>query len=1081
MKYRLIFFLLLLFSIQSMVAQTLRVTGLIQDEDGEPVIGATVQLKGTTQGTITNYDGEFTLEASPSATLLISYVGMIPQELKAQANMRIVMKTDTKTLDEVVVVAYGQQRKEAITGAVANLKAEAIEKRPIASATAALEGQALGVMVNNSFGEPGAEASVRIRGFTSINGNSSPLYVVNGVPMGGNMGDINPADIESMTVLKDASSAALYGNRAASGVILITTKGGRVGEESVKINANISQGVYTRGMKEYKRLDSKQYMEAYWQARRNSLYTTDQEGKTPKYTTWSDANVDALEAVQSGIGENYNIFNKGWNELFDQNGKLSAGTEVAADYRDDLDWFKDIERTGNRGQYNINASGGTKKAAYFMSLGYLNEEGFMKKSTGERVTANARIDVKPTSWIKMGVTVNASQQVYNKMSASSGSNSSFANPFFFSRNMAPVYPVHLHDAETGAYLLDDKGNKQYDPGTNRIQSNNRHIAWETELNRDRTYRNTIDGTAYADIILPYHITATLKGNLNKRNTSNKTYSNSVIGDGAGEGRMGQTDYRYENYTFQQLLNWRYSFNEKHEVEALFGHENFFYNYQYTDLYKTNEKFANIMELTNFNTMTRINGYQAGYRLEGFFSRVGYNYNQTYFLEGSFRRDASSRFYKDNRWGNFWSVGGSWVMSNEAFIRQYDWINYMKFRAAYGGVGSEASVGYYAWMGLYASTQNGGDGAYYKSQNDAKDLSWETSQSASVALEANLFKRLNVTLEYFRRGSDNLLFQVEYPSSMGSESTGSTGRPKMWQNIGKMINSGWEIGINGDVVNTKDFTWNLGTNLNTLKNEVKKLPEEFGGEGYVDGIMRLLEGHSKNSFWLYQFVGIDKSNGRSLYLLDEDKFLIKGYSEEIKDDKRAEVKEDYTIIDGKAYVYNTSYAMKDWEGVAEPKVFGSFSTTLRYRDFHLSGLFTYQLGGKAMDYTYNSLIGIGTTPSALHVDLLKSWTPEQAGTGIDPKGTPALNTTHSSYSNATSSRLLQSTDYFTIKNITLSYSVPKKLLSNFGLKGLTLSASAENLAIFTKMQGMNPQQSFDGRIYNAYLPARVLTFGLNLNF
>ncbi|MDH6341802.1 TonB-linked SusC/RagA family outer membrane protein [Parabacteroides sp. PFB2-12] len=1077
MKHKLILFLLLLCSMQYVVAQSVRVTGTIQDEEGEPVIGATIQVKGTSQGTISDYDGKFELQAAQNATLLISYVGMVAQELKVSPSMRIVMAADSKTLDEVIVVAYGQQRKEAITGAVSNLKSEAIERRPIASATAALEGQALGVQVNNSYGEPGAEATIRIRGFTSVNGSNAPLYVVNGVPMGGSMSDINPADIESLTVLKDASSAALYGNKAASGVILVTTKSGRIGEEAIRINANISQGWYQRAMKDYKRLDAKQYMEAYWESNRNALYTGDTKGK---YNTYTDANADALEVVRNGVGENYNIFNKSWDNLFDANGKIAAGTEILDGYKDDLDWYDPIERTGNRSQYGINASGGTKKGAYYMSLGYLNEEGFMKKSSGERLTANLKVDVKPTSWLKMGSTINASTQYYNSMTGDTDSNNSYINPFYFARNMAPIYPVHLHDPATGAYVLDLYGNQQYDSGSSgRGQNSNRHIVWETELNQDKKYRTTVDGTAYADIMLPYNFTVTLKGNMNMKNYSNKTYNNAIIGDGAGSGgRMSKTDHRYRTVVFQQLVNWHQTFKEKHSVEVLVGHESFSRKYDYDYNYKTGEKFANMMELSNFATMSSILGYQEGYKTEGFLSRAAYNYDQTYFVEGSFRRDGSSRFHKDHRWGNFWSLGGSWIASNEAFIRQFEWIDYLKLRAGYGEVGQEASVDYYAWMGLYNSTVNGGNGAYYKYQNEALDITWETSRSASFALETNLFKRLNLSVEYYQRGSSNLLFDVNLPASMGSVNTGKE-RPTVTKNFGTLVNKGWEIGIDGDIVKTKDFNWNLGVNINTLKNKIKKLPVEYGGKGSINGTKRYFEGHSIYDFWMYQFEGIDKSNGRSLYRMDDEKYYVEGTTTETAG--KSKLTTDYTVIDGKPYVYNTTYAVKDWSGSAIPDLFGSFTTSFRYKGFELSGLFTYQVGGKMIDYSYNSLMSFGTSPSALHVDVLKAWKHEDASTGIDPNGIPTINTTLSTYNNATSSRQLISSDYFVVKNVTLSYAIPRKVLKPIGLNGLTLSVAGENLAIFTKKQGMNPQQSFNGTNYNAYVPARVITFGLNLNF
>ncbi|HHT29380.1 TonB-dependent receptor [Petrimonas mucosa] len=1085
MKRKLIMFFSLFFAgIGILIAQT-QVRGTVVDESGDPVIGATIQVKGTSQGTVSDIDGNFTLSAPAGGTLIVSYVGMQTQEIPVSANVRVVMVSDAQLLSEVVVVAYGQQRREAITGAVAQVKTEKITQRPIASATAALEGQALGVQVNNSYGEPGAEATIRIRGFNSITGSNTPLYVVDGVPMGGNVSDINPNDIESISVLKDASSAALYGNRAANGVILITTKSGNFGEEKIQVTADIKEGVYQRATKEYALLDARQFMEAQWQARRNSKFTDAEPGK---YETWTDANPGVENLVKSDVGENYNIFNKSWDKLFDKNGKLIADAQIKPGYIGDLDWFKGLERTGFRQDYNLNASGGTRRTAYFFSLGYLDEEGFMKFSSGERFTGRTNITSMAAKWLKVGLNLSTSHQRYRSMSADAGSTNSFINPFMFARNMAPIYPVHLHNPETGEYILDVNGKKQYDGGIEygRPQYPNRHVIWEYELNKDRTIRNTAEGSTFAEIYFLNDFTLKINGNMNNRTSSNSTYDNSTIGDGAGKGRMKQVDYRYKNYTLQEMLTWKKSFNDIHNVEVLAGHENYWYNYQYTYIYKQDEKLPNIMELTNFSTNTAINGYSVDYRTEGYLGRFAYNYVGKYFGEFSVRRDGSSRFHPDNRWGNFWSLGGSWVLSREDFIRQYNWINNLKFRAAYGEVGQDEGVGYYAYMGLYNSSQNGGKGAYYKIQNEATDISWEKSQSMSIALEGRYFNRLNLTVEYFDKTSKDLLFDVNRPLSIGG--TPSSINPVQTMNFGSLSNRGFEIGSDVDIIRNKDWTWNFGLNLNFLNNKIKELPAEFGEEGYETGVRKYKKGHSIYDFYLYAFEGIDKSNGRSLYRLDDITYYIKdpnykGTGASIGDDeKRLELEsKNYTIIDGQAYVYNTSFAKKDYFDSAIPKVYGSFTSSLHWKNFSLSALLTYQLGGKMIDNSYMSLMSIGTTPGALHKNVLKSWTPEQAGTGIDKNGVPALNTTQSSFNNATSSRFIMSSDYLTIKNVTLGYSLPMNVIDRIGLSGVRLTASVDNLAIFTAMQGVNPQQSFGGVTYNAYVPARVAILGINVQF
>ena len=1081
----------LLVSVGWVNAQSRSISGkVVFAESGETVIGATVRIDGTSTGTATDANGAFSLNVPENAkTITVSYVGMIPVTAPIQNNVTIRLESAAQTLSEVVVVAYGQQRREAITGAVASIKADVIERRPISSATSALEGLALGVQVNNTYGEPGSVATIRIRGFNSINGSNAPLTVIDGVPMSGSVSDLNSADIETITILKDASSAALYGNRAANGVVLITTKRGRMGDDNTKVSLNISQGFYQRGTKDFDLLNTKEYMEAVWMGRRNALYTDDTAGK---YSTWSDANPEVTTAVADILG--YNIFNKSWSEMYDANGKLSSGTEILRGYRDDLDWYKSIERTGIRSDYTLNVRGGSKKSAYYTSLGYLKEDGFTKASGMERLTATTRIDVTPTEWFKTGVSLTGANTVTNSMTGSPTDNAtSFINPFYFVRHIAPIYPVHLHDENTGEYILDEFGKKQYDGGASRPQAANRHIAWETELNKNRRNRTALNGIVYADISFLNDFVFTLKGNMETNNYTTKTYTNAIIGDAAGVGgRMTLTTYRYKSYTTQQLLNWNRTFNEVHNVEALLGHEYNYYNFDYSYLNKTDEKFPNVMELTNFNVNSSSSGYQAGDNTEGYIGRASYNYDHKYYAEASFRRDGSSRFYKDNRWGNFWSLGGSWTLSNEDFIQDINFIDYLKFRVAYGEVGSDrallsnGSANYYPWMALYASTTNGGDGAVYKSQNEAREITWETSQSFSVGFESRLFNRANFSVEFFNKVSKDLLFDLTMPASMGILNPTTT-RPTVVKNFGSAANYGVEIGFDVDVVRTNGFKWNLGANINAYKNEIKSLPDDYGNEGYISGSYRRIEGRSIYEFWLYQFAGIDREDGRSLYLLNDDSYYIPvaGYTGAgamtDKEERTAMAAANYKIIDGEAYVYNTTYGKRDWSGSPIPTMFGSITNRFSYEGFELSTLLTYSFGGKIMNSAYQSLMTLSATPSALHKDVLKAWTPEDIGTGIDPNGIPALNTSLSSLNNSMSTRFLVDGRYVNIKNVTLSYNFPKKTISKASLDGLLLNVSVENLALFTKQRGLDPQQQFRGIFDNGFPPSRVMTLGLSINF
>ncbi|MCL2727026.1 MAG: SusC/RagA family TonB-linked outer membrane protein [Bacteroidales bacterium] len=1095
MKKIILFFTCLMFAGGALLAQTIQVSGVVTDaSDRSPLPGATVVVKGTNTIALSGNDGRFVISAPSNGALLVSFIGMTTAEININGRsvINVALESDSQLLQDVVVVAYGVQRKEAVTGAVATVKAETLERRPVSVATAALEGMALGVQVNNSYGEPGASTSIRIRGFNSINGSNEPFYVVNGVPMGGNVSDIHSSDIESITILKDASSAALYGNKASNGVVMITTKSGRMGEDNLTVQANVNFGVYQRGMKDYERLNAEQYMETYWLGRRNALYTDN----PTKYATWSDANADVLPYVKDGLV--YNIFNKDWSQLYDANGKLTG--QMLPGYADDLDWWKPLTRTGVRNDYNLSLRGGSRRASYYMSIGYLDEQGYTKQSGMERFTTNARMDVTPTKWFKAGLSLNGSNQTTDFMSGGGGT--SFINPFYFARNVAPIYPVHLHDPRTGEYILDGEGKKIYDDGVvgelTRPQNNSRHIVWETELNKDRSYRNTLNTTAYIEINFLKDFVFTVKGNVNNRFNQNKTYNSALVGDGKGSnGRTSETNQRYREYTFQQLLTWKRTFNGVHSVDALVGHENFSYLNQYSYVYKTDEKFANLMEISNFNIMTQMNGYRTTNRTEGFLSRLSYNYDNKYFIEGMFRRDGSSRFHADNRWGNFWSVGGSWILTREAFMANVPWVDYLKFRTAYGHAGKDDSAGNYAWMALYFGGSNGGNGALYKSQNEAKDLNWEKSGSFSIALESNLFKRANFTVEYYDKRSIDLIHSVTMPSSYGAVVNGSAGgaatsvtgnRPTIAKNFGSMSNKGLEIGLFVDVVQTKDFTWNLGTNFNLMRNKIVSLPDEYKGDGYISGSFRYLEGYSRYEYWLFQYAGLDRSDGRALYRLDDKLFYIPvdGYTgsgaRQEDETRTAMTAANYKIIDGEAYVYQTTFAKRDWSGSSLPKVYGSFSTSFTYKGLLLSGLFTYELGGKTYDSSYLSLMGMTATPSAAHVDLLKAWSPEKAGVGIDPNGIPMVNVSQSSWNNAgNSTRNLISGNYITIRNVTLSYIVPRKQVEKIGLKDLLISVTGENLAIFTLRQGTDPQQAWNGVSENVFQPARVISMGLNVKF
>ena len=1083
-----------------MMAQTRTVTGrVLSGVDGEPIIGASVVVTGTSTGTITDMDGNFSVKASNSAeTLTVSYVGMESTIVKITGkNLVITLEENDQVLDDVVVVAYGTQKKTTLTGAIQSVKAEAIEARPTSSVTSALEGTVAGVQVNSTYGSPGSDPSIRIRGVGTVNGSSSPLYVLDGVAFGGNISDLNPADIESISVLKDAASAALYGNRASNGVILITTKKGKAGR--LNVNLDIKQGTYNRGIPEYDRVNAKEWMEVEWQNLKNHRM----------YTNGDDAAAAAAYASANLIEDiaYLNIFNKPDDALFQANGKMVADAKIIAGYADDLDWFKEGLRAGYRQDYNLNANGANDKADYRFSLGYLDENGYLKDSGFERFSASAAVNVQPTSWFKTGLNMTGSYQTFQNTNGNS--DGSYTNAFMYARNIAPIYPIHLHDIKTGNYILDENGQKQWDPGqykdaegnliTTRNQFPDRHVYYENELNFDKSTRTTFNTTAYADIIFPYGVTFTVKGNLNVRNSRNYTYNSAIIGDGKGSlGRAKREEYSYKNYQFMQQLHWAHEYG-KHSVDVLLGHENYSNEYNYLYGYKTNEIVPGWGNFTNFTSITDLDGYDNTYRTESYLGRVRYGFDERYNVEASFRRDGSSRFAKDARWGNFWSIGANWNISSEEFMHDYDWVDYLKLRADYGEVGNDAGAGYYASQALYNVNQNANQGAVYLSQFPNSALKWETGQSWGIGIESRLFNRLNFDIEYFDKRNKDLLFDVYLPLSSGATSSGSA-ESVVTKNLGVISNRGVEISTDIDVFKNRDWKINVGANATWLKNKIVTLPEQ-NKDGIIDGTKFIVEGRDRYAFYMYTWEGIDSNNGYSLYKFNDGDEQGKSYRFEL-DGKQygdwskdasgaynatevpaAAVESDIVIIDGVPYSYTSTYAKKEFHGSAIPKIYGSFNLNVSWKQLSLGMLFTYQVGGKVLDSNYRSYMSPTSTPYAFHKDMLKAWTTEDAtpNHAIWEGTVPMINYDLNTNLNTSSSRFLTSANYLVFKNLNLGYQIPKSLAKKCDLDGISLNLSCENLFTKTARKGMNPQQNFSGTQANYLVTPRVFSLGVNVKF
>ena len=1073
MRRRLTFLLsLLVLSIGLVSAQVSKVTGVVVSaEDGEPVIGASVLVVGTNLGTITDIDGKYEIANVPADAkhLRISYVGMETQQVSIKPGMiRTELRSDTEVIDEVVVVAYGTAKKSSFTGSASVVGAKNIEKRAITNATSALEGNTSGVQVTSALGQPGESASVRIRGFGSVNASNAPLYVVDGAVYNGDISNINPSDIESMTVLKDAASTSLYGSSAGNGVILITTKKGSNTSGGTGITLNISQGWSSRAYDDYARVGVYDYYPLQWQMLKNS-----------RISSGDTAEEAALYASENIIDElKYNPFvGVADTEIVGTDGRLNPAAN-ALKWGDDLDWEDAAYSTGYRQEYNVSYNSSNEKSDSYASVGYLKDNGYMLKTDFERYSGRVNYNVYPVKWFKSGVNLGLVRTNSNYSTSTSDNSSGYSNLSRFIRTMAPIYPVHKHDLETGEYL-DAENNSTTDPSQYtydyegaRISSNGRDAIAETLWNEREISNMNTTARVYATIMPIEGLSLTVNYALENTDLRRKVYENPLVGDGtSGPGRLNLLTTRTLTQTFNQLINYNKSFGN-HTFDILLGHENYEYKYEYEYAMKIGEVISGIYDFENFTSINELSSYTNRYRKEGYFGRLNYDYADKYYASISYRHDGSSRFSKDNRWGNFWSFGASWRISEEDFMKDISWLSNLKLRASYGQTGNDAildaddDASYYPYQLLYTlGVNNASEAGIYLSSLVDTNLKWETQVSADVAIEFGLFdNRLTGSLEYFTKQSKDLLFDTSIPLSNGVSS--------IVQNIGKVKNNGVEFDLNYQLLRRNDWTFSIGVNGTHIKNKVTQLPA--GNEnGIVTGSKKYMVGHSIYEFWLRQWYGVNPENGDGLYYLDTDAY------NEADGTLSESVKSTLVTIDGKQLTNSYRYAKYDYSGSAIPKLYGGFIFNLGYKDFELSAVFSYSLGGKVLDLTYANLMATDEFGYAMSEDVKKAW--QKPG---DITNVPRLdaNSTHAtSIGQSYSTRWLTNANYLNLRTVTLSYNLPAKWLHHVMVKNARLSVSAENLFMIKARQGLNPQANYAGVSYNEYMPARNITLGLNVSF
>lgn len=1045
-KIALLIFCALFIGVQFADAQTKTITGTVTSaDDGTSIPGVSVLVKGTTIGTITNIDGNYELQVPEDAEVLtFSFVGLKTMDLPISGSMvNATMEADVLGLDEVMVVAYGTAKKESLTGSAAVIGEQQIESRSVSSVAQILTGSTTGVQTTAGSGQPGSSPDIRIRGVGTLNTSADPLIVLDGIQYEGNISSINPSDISSMTVLKDASSTALYGSRAANGVIIITTKKGRKGSESLNVNVKAQAGVINQALPYYESVNAQDFYELQAEAYAQSRFASGSDA------TIGDARAYAYENIYSQL--RYNPFVGIPNDqIVGSDGKINPNAVVGFP---DLDWYDAAKQQGYRQNYDLSLSGGSEKTSYFFSMGYLDERGYVIKSDYERINTRLSIDFDVNDWLQIGSNMSASL-----ISSDIGSSNSatYANPWRNARMTGPIYPVFIVDQATGDYILDGAGEKQYDDGGlySRPINQGRNAIAELNWNSDDYKRNNVGNRSYARFTIIDGLTATINAGVDIQNYQYKGFENAEIGDGAPTGRMDETRYTRTTVNFNQLVNYDRTFNDVHNVSVLVGHESYSRKYTYQRGFKNQFIVSGIYELNNFVNTSTNTSYTTDKKTEGYLARLKYNYMDKYYIEGSYRRDGSSAFAKDVRWGNFYSVGTSWRIDQEQFMTSADWVNSLKLRASYGEVGND-NIGSYGYQALYETYPNAEEPGIRWSTVGNTALTWEVNRTFDVAVDFALLDRISGTLEWFNRKSDDLLYEMPLPSSMGL-----LDQPR---NIAALVNSGIEINLNGDVVRTSDFTWNLSLMGSTIKNEITSIPEPF-----VNGTKRWSEGHSIYDFWLRKFYDVDPEDGATRYHVWED---VTDENDEVLGTQLAYDENGDPVLTkdhneaGYGYVGASAF----------PKLQGSIGNNFSFKGFNLNVLLTYSLGGEMLDGIYQGMMS-SVAGESYHPDALNSW--KNPG---DVTDVPRLQYSEAALM-ATSDYFLISSDYLNIRNVTLSYDFPKQLVDNLGMGQLSVFVTGENLHLFTAREGMNPTYNFAGTSSEfAYNPSRSIILGVSLQF
>ncbi|MBQ6245199.1 MAG: SusC/RagA family TonB-linked outer membrane protein [Bacteroidales bacterium] len=1079
-KAKLLFSALFVLLAVAVSAQDIRVTGTVRDaQTGESVPFAAIVVKGTSSGVSSDADGNYSLTVSSQATLEFSSVGYQTQDVAVAGRsiINVNLEPDFESLDETIVVAFGTTTKEAFTGSAAVVRSEDLQRRATANVTNALIGSVPGLQIKGASGAPGANSgNINVRGISSLNAETNPLVIVDGAPYPASLTNIPQSDIESVTVLKDAASAALYGARGAAGVILVTTK--RSKARDARVNVDMRVGVNTRSVQDYDIIrDPAEFYEAYYNLTYN-YYTS--RGSSP-----DAAHTSANSLMLSHLG--YNVYTIPSGEtLIGKDGKLNPNAKLGRAYtfngetyymKPD-DWTTLAYKPAVRQEYNVSVNGGTDRSNFYASVSYLNEDGIIEYSGYQRLSARLRADYQVKKWVKIGANVGFTQSA-QQSNPNMGTGWSSTNLMYYTTYIAPIYPVYVWVmGPDGKPVIrtDEFGHEQYDYGVAASNYGAGRGFMQTGnpfgSNRyNKTFNNgkNLTGTFTADFDITDFLKATIQETINWGNTLTTGYDNPYYGPKVGvNGELTKSVSNNVRYNHLQTLTYYDSFG-RHNVNVIAGHEYYKTNGASQSITAQGGFSPDILEVNAFaNVMySGTSSNSSIYNVEGYFLSAQYDFDKKYYASASFRRDASSRFAVKHRWGNFWSLGGAWIMSKEPFMQEATWIDQLKLKASIGQQGNDG-IGDFSYIDTYSLSQASPitmSPSFRRMGNE--NITWETTTNSNIGLEFSLFKgRVSGEFDAYLKKTTNLLFSISVPESAGTRS--------YYGNVGDIGNRGLELTLNFVPVRTKMVEWNVGLNLATNYAWIISLPEDkLGGEeGYYESSYWWTPGGVMRDYMTYEYAGFDPQTGKALYWYDEDLSPAGG-----------KVSDNVTNKPGKKHsgkTDNTGQASRYTHGSMLPLFFGGLQTSLRVGDFDLSASFDYQVGGRITDSVYQKLM----TPTAkkgdagynFHKDIWKSWSPTNTNTNI-PRFQYADQYTMAG------DRALTNASYINFQSFSVGYNVPvRKLGIDKIVNRIRVYAVGENLGYISARKGFDPRASYSSTSStNTYSPVRNISGGIQITF